>query len=86
VPRVLANGLDVPLFLHELFSNRIGGFFGWDVIVSARVLIPFILSESRRLRMNKPWCPSWVRCSWGCLSVFRSFYTCASRTFGGRIS
>jgi hypothetical protein len=42
---VAEHGLDSRLFVRELFSNRIGGFFGLDVIVSTFVLIPFILSE-----------------------------------------
>jgi len=56
-PWVLAHGIDGRLFVHELFSNRIGGFFGLDVIVSAFVLIPFILTEGRRLRMKHVWAP-----------------------------
>jgi Terpene cyclase DEP1 len=57
VPWVLANGLDTRLFVHELFSNRIGGFFGMDVIVSAFVLIPLIFAEGRRLAMKQLWAP-----------------------------
>jgi hypothetical protein len=57
VPWVLANGFDTRLFVHELFSNRIGGFFGMDVIVSAFVLIPFILAEGRRMDMKQLWAP-----------------------------
>jgi len=57
VPWVLAHGFDARLFVHELFSNRIGGFFGLDVIVSAFVLIPFVLAEGRRLSMTQLWAP-----------------------------
>ena len=57
VPWVLAHGFDARLFVHELFSNRIGGFFGLDVIVSAFALIPFVLAEGRRLRMKRLWAP-----------------------------
>ena len=57
VPWVRAHGIDGRLFVHELFSNRIGGFFGLDVIVSAFVLIPFILAEGRRLGMKQLWRP-----------------------------
>jgi len=57
VPWVRGHGLDAPLFIHELFSNRIGGFFGLDVIVSAFVLIPFIFAEGRRLNMKQLWAP-----------------------------
>lgn len=57
VPWVIAHGIDVPLFIHELFSTRIGGFFGIDVIVSAIVLTMFVLVEGRRLKMPKLWAP-----------------------------
>jgi hypothetical protein len=57
IPWVLAHGFDAPMFVRELFSNRIGGFFGLDVIVSAFVLIPFIFAEGRRLHMTRLWAP-----------------------------
>lgn len=46
---ILVHGFDVPLFFRELFSSRIGGFFGTDVLVSACVLILFVFVEGRRL-------------------------------------
>ncbi len=57
VPWVLAHGFDARLFVHELFSNRIGGFFGLDVIVSAFVLIAFVRAEGRRLSIKQLWAP-----------------------------
>eukprot|EP00435_Cladocopium_sp_Y103_P077501 s1_g1240.t1 len=57
LPWLSEHGLDIPLFFAELFANRIGGFFGWDVIVSALVLIPFILIEGKRLGMERLWLP-----------------------------
>ncbi len=42
VPWLAAHGLNVPLLLDELFSTRIGAFFGMDVIVSAVVLFTFM--------------------------------------------
>ena len=38
IPFLREHGLDLRLFFEQLFSNRIGGFFGWDVIVSSVVL------------------------------------------------
>jgi Protein of unknown function DUF2834 len=57
LPWFSANGLDIPLFFAELFANQIGGFFGWDVIISGIVLVPFILIEGKRLGMPKLWMP-----------------------------
>jgi hypothetical protein len=49
------NGLDLRLFFGELFSTRIGGFFGFDVIMSALVLFTFAVFESMRLGMERRW-------------------------------
>jgi hypothetical protein len=57
VPWLAAHGLDLPLFFSELFSTRIGAFFGMDVIVSALVLFVFIGIEGRRLAMRHLWLP-----------------------------
>ena len=57
IPWVAEHGLNIPLFLQELFSTRIGGFFGMDVIVSAIVLIYFILFEGRRIQTSYLWLP-----------------------------
>lgn len=49
VPWLTTNGLNLSLFISELFSTRIGAFFGLDVIVSALVLFVFVATEGRRL-------------------------------------
>ena len=58
VPWVVAHhGVPLGLFLRELFSNRIGGFFGMDVIFSAAVLIFFLRREGKRLGVRHLWLP-----------------------------
>jgi hypothetical protein len=58
VPWVVAHhGVPLGLFLRELFANRIGGFFGMDVLVSAVVLIFFIRREAKRLGVRHVWLP-----------------------------
>ena len=58
VPWVMANhGIPIGLFLKELLANRISGFFGMDVLVSAVVLILFVRYEGKRLRMRHLWLP-----------------------------
>lgn len=54
---IATHGLDLPRFFDELFSTRISGFFALDVIVSATVLVVFILSEGRRLDLSHLWLP-----------------------------
>jgi Terpene cyclase DEP1 len=39
----------------ELFANRIGAFFGMDVIVSAVALLVFTRIESKRLGIRRRW-------------------------------
>ena len=58
VPWLLEHGLNVALFIRELFGNRISAFFATDVIVSAIVLIWFIQSEAKRLRVRLLWLPT----------------------------
>ncbi|MDX7985930.1 DUF2834 domain-containing protein [Xenorhabdus sp. 12] len=45
------NGLDAILFFNQLNSNDITRFFVADVVVSAIVLILFVIHESKRLKM-----------------------------------
>ena len=58
VPWLLEHGLNVTLFLRELFANRISAFFAMDVIVSAIVLIWFIQTEGKRLQVRRLWLPT----------------------------
>ena len=58
LPWLLEHGLDFALFVRELFVNRISAFFAMDVIVSAIVLIWFIQSEGKRLRVRLLWLPT----------------------------
>ena len=58
LPWLDAHGLDLSLFFSELFSTRIGAFFGLDVLVSALVLFVFMAVEGRRLGMTNLWLPA----------------------------
>lgn len=55
IPFLRDHGLNLSLFIQQLFANRISGFFGMDVIVSSVVLWVFVYSEGRRLRMRYLW-------------------------------
>jgi hypothetical protein len=57
VPWVMEHGLDMRLFVRQLFANRISAFFGVDVLISAVALIAFIRNEGRRLKMSRLWLP-----------------------------
>jgi hypothetical protein len=57
VPWVVVHGINLPLFVRELFANRISAFFGMDVFVSAVVLIAFMRIESARLKLRRRWLP-----------------------------
>jgi Terpene cyclase DEP1 len=57
VPWLATHGLNIPLLVSELFSTRIGAFFGLDVIVSAIVLFVFIGVEGRRSGVRRLWLP-----------------------------
>ena len=51
VPWVMEHGLNLPLMIQELFSTRIGAFFGLDVIVSAVAVFAFVSFERRRMKV-----------------------------------
>ena len=57
VPWVAANGLNLHFFLQQLFANRIGAFFGMDVLISAVALLVFARSERGRLSSTERWLP-----------------------------
>src|ERR1017187_8607793 len=57
VPWVVQHGMNLPLFVRELFVNRISAFFGMDVLVSAVVLVVFMRVESARLSIPRRWLP-----------------------------
>lgn len=50
-PFVLAHGLELPLFFQFLFINEVSRLFAADVIISAFVLVVFVIRESKRLDM-----------------------------------
>jgi hypothetical protein len=57
VPWLLQNGLQVGLFVRELFATRVGAFFGLDVVVSAVVLFVFICAERKTVAIRHAWLP-----------------------------
>ena len=57
VPFVREHGLDLRLLVEQLFANRIGAFFGLDVVVSALVVFAMVWVEGRRAEMRHLWAP-----------------------------
>jgi Terpene cyclase DEP1 len=52
IPWVRENGLNFSLLIDEAIQTRISSFARLDVIVSAIVLVGFILYEGKRIRMR----------------------------------
>jgi hypothetical protein len=50
-------GPDPAAFIQQLFGTPISAFFGWDVIISAVVLMMFVLREGTRLGVRPLWAP-----------------------------
>jgi hypothetical protein len=57
-----AHGLDPRLFVRDLFANGVSAFFGLDVILSAVVLIAFVIVEGERLGLRRRWLPIVATC------------------------
>jgi hypothetical protein len=62
IPWLLEHGPNLRLLFSELFSTRIGAFFGLDVLISAVVLIGFIRRDSARRKMRHAWLPIAATC------------------------
>jgi Protein of unknown function DUF2834 len=57
VPWLMENGFNASLFVQQLFANRISGFFAWDVLISAVVVVGFVRSEGKRRGVKLVWLP-----------------------------
>jgi len=57
IPWLLQYGLDMDLFMRELFATRIGAFFAFDVVVSALALFVFVFIERTVARVRHVWLP-----------------------------
>lgn len=57
IPFLRDHGLDIQLFFQQLFSTRVGGFFGMDVIVSSLVLWVLVYTEGQRAGLKHLWAP-----------------------------
>jgi hypothetical protein len=57
LPWLLQHGLDMDLFMRELFATRIGSFFAFDVVVSALALLVFVFTERPAVRVRHVWLP-----------------------------
>lgn len=57
LPFLREHGLDLQLFIQQLFANHISGFFALDVIVSSLVLWVLVYIEGRRAGMRYLWAP-----------------------------
>lgn len=50
-----ANGLDIPLFLQQLFANNISTFFAVDLVISIIVFWVYLIAEATKLQMKNQW-------------------------------
>lgn len=57
VPWLADRGLDLRLLVQEAVATPIAAFAWSDVLVSAVVVVVFILVEGRRLAMRRLWTP-----------------------------
>ena len=62
LPWLAEHGPNIRLLFAELFSTRMGAFFGLDVLVSAVVLIAFIRREGAKRKMRALWIPIAATC------------------------
>jgi uncharacterized protein DUF2834 len=56
-PFLREHGLDMPLFVDQLFATPVSGFFAMDVVVSSIVLWVFVVVDGRRAGIRHLWAP-----------------------------
>lgn len=56
-PWVLDHGLAITLLIGQAFATPVAGFAWMDVLVSAVVVLVFVVVEGRRLQMRFLWLP-----------------------------
>lgn len=86
LPWLAANGLDVPLLFRQLFADRVGAFFGLDVIVSAVVLAVFVWGEGSRVRVRLRWVAIVATLAVGVSLGFPLFLYLRERELGRRVA
>jgi hypothetical protein len=86
IPWLRDHGLDIPALIAELFSTRIGAFFGLDVIVSAIVLILFVIVQGRRDRVRHGWLAIVATCVIGVSCGLPLFLALRERALQGRVA
>lgn len=64
-PWLMNNGLDVRLLFNEAFSSQISAFAWFDVLVSAAVVLLFVVVEGRRIGVRHLWAPFLAMCTVG---------------------
>ena len=57
LPFLQEHGLDVQLFVDQMFANPVSGFFALDVIVSSVVLWVLVAVEGKRVKARHLWAP-----------------------------
>lgn len=86
IPWLRDYGLDVSALITELFSTRVGAFFGLDVIVSAIVLILFVTVQGRRDRVRHRWLAIVATCVIGVSCGLPLFLALRERALQGRVA
>jgi hypothetical protein len=83
-PWVVQHGLDVRQFSADLLANRIGGFFGADVLISAITLIVFMRREGARHDLRHLWLPILATCLIGVSCGLPLFLYLRERQLAGK--
>lgn len=72
-PWLVDHGLDIPLFVDEMFATRIATLSAVDVLASVAVLFLFVGFEGRRLGIDRLWLPVLATLGFGVSCGFSLF-------------
>ena len=57
VPYYLNHGMNITVMVDQLFATNLTSFFGYDLFVSALVIIPFMIHEGKKIELEYYWVP-----------------------------
>ncbi|PZP63189.1 MAG: hypothetical protein DI597_03915 [Pseudoxanthomonas spadix] len=85
-PWLNAHGLDLAALARELFSTRVGGFFGLDVLCAAVALLVWMQLEHRRLPVRRAWLAALATCCIGVSSGLPLYLYLRQRTLDAAVT
>jgi len=57
MPYFMEYGFDIVDFIKQAYANPINAFLSWDLVVTAFVVLVFIISDGKKFKIKNFWIP-----------------------------